>query len=233
VNQPWQPKHGRTSPASGLLCLSLLCGGLSEGAIPSLPIALDTGSNWESWPCPSPAAALGRVGLVPFLGSTVEQALNLRFIGEPQGLSAGELALPPVCWVVKQKREKHPPPHPHLSPSKAGGRTGPVPHHCNTWESRPCTLPGQQCRAGPGGVGCRRASPEGVGAGEPQADQLRFLSGPDPGIWTGPSRPASTLLMNCWSTWRGQFYSFKTTESPRHGSTTGYPRRVPLWFQYC
>ena len=36
----------------------------------------------ESWPCPSPPAALGRAGPAPCLGSTVELVLNVGFSDE-------------------------------------------------------------------------------------------------------------------------------------------------------
>jgi len=98
------------------------CGGLEEGEIPSLPFCpchwqwvRELGSpEQESWPCPSPAIALGRVGPALVLGSRVELALVV---------SAGFLV------------------------SRPRGHEG------------------------------RRA----IGA-----DQLRYLSGPDPGLRVGP-----------------------------------------------
>jgi len=75
-------------------------------------------------------------------------------------MSVGELVLPLVFWVMMWKRGgENAFPLPRPSPSMAGRRASPEVMKVgelaksftgsDTLESRPCTLPGQQSRAGP------------------------------------------------------------------------------------
>jgi hypothetical protein len=83
--------------------LTLLCSNTGKREIPLPPPhpspsatgrkAVPRSSEWQSWPCPSPAAALRRAGPAPHLGNTVKLALNVGVVGDPaQGVSAGEHA---------------------------------------------------------------------------------------------------------------------------------------------
>ena len=87
--------------------------------------------------------------------STVVLVLDVGVASSPKG----DLALPLVCWAVAHMRERHPSSLPCLLLSMARSRVGPGVMRveevampltvCNTWENKPCTLPGQQGRAGP------------------------------------------------------------------------------------
>ena len=160
----------------------LPCGGKDEGdtllSILALsPVAgrrVSLGlSKRESWPCPSPDAALGRASPAPYLGSTVEPALDVGTVGEPalRGRSTRELTLTLVCHAVAQMRERYLPSFPHALPPMAGGKAGPgvmreeklaMSFTSHTiWNSRSFTSPGQQGRADPDCRGSLVSQPQG------------------------------------------------------------------------
>lgn len=134
---------------------SSLCGGLDEGKIPSSSVwphhlrqmgDLNLGScEQKSWLCHSSAVALRRAASAPHLGSSTVELTRVADCG---------------CESQSKGRESRQS-HPSSSPSfLADRRTGPGIMRvgelamsltgCNTWESGPCTSPGQQGRAGPG-----------------------------------------------------------------------------------
>jgi hypothetical protein len=185
--------------------------------------------SWEQegWPYPSLAASLGRAGPAPRLGNIVELAWcwGCKW-AICEGVSAGEVFLPFFFffWAVAWMRERSSPPLPHPSRSMAGGRAGlsitrvgelaMFLTSCNTLEREPCTLPELALVAG----FADEQAPRVWEWGSQQADQLRYLSGPDPLNWPTPT---STPSMNCWSGWRGWSYRSITTGSPWHRATTG------------
>jgi hypothetical protein len=77
-------------------------------------------------------------------------------------------------------------PHPHPSRPMAGRRAGHVPHWLQHLREQAGTLAGQEGRAGPSS---RVAGEPAMRAWEQESrwvEQLRDLSGPDPGLWIGP-----------------------------------------------
>lgn len=109
-------------------------------------------SEWESWPCPSPVAALGRVGPLPHLGSSVELTLNVRVVeGKQTQVREYERVSPASCLLDSGADERE---IPSSLPSSLAiyGRqkTWTADHEmleltvsltcCNTQESEPCTI---------------------------------------------------------------------------------------------
>jgi hypothetical protein len=60
-------------------------------------------------------------------------------------------------------------------------------------------------------------------------NQLSYHSGPDPGLWVGPTSNSS---MHGWSMWKGQSCGSKAAGSPWHQATTRYLRGVLVRIQY-
>lgn len=57
----------------------------------------------ENWPSPSPAVALGRVGLMPLLGSTVELTLGAGELALRVRVRVGELTVTPVDGPLEER----------------------------------------------------------------------------------------------------------------------------------
>lgn len=71
-------------------------------------VGLSLGSReQESWPCFTPAAALGRTGPAPQLGSTGKLALVIGL--QPRGCEHGRTGPTTVCHQSAWKRERCPP----------------------------------------------------------------------------------------------------------------------------
>lgn len=110
--------------------------------------------------------------------------------GQLEGMDVEKVAL--VYWAEVQMRERCLSLLSFPSPSMAGRRACPRVTRvgelamsltdCNMWESGPCTLPGQKCRAG---LGSRRflvSGPNGKSVESCWINQLRNLSDPDSGL---------------------------------------------------
>ena len=98
---------------------------------------------------------------------------------------SGELVLPLVCLGVSGVIGRDALPAPlHLTQIMRVEQLAPPFADCSTWESRPCTLPGQYSVAGPGGKGM----------GEPAKDMRR--ADPCPLLSVALGEPAGTVLEN-------------------------------------
>lgn len=87
----------------------------------------------------------------------------------------------------------------------------------DTWGAGPVPYLGRWGRPVPTCKCCWWAGP-GLWEWESSwADQLSYISGPDPGLWIDPPQH---LLMNFWSAWRGSFHKSKITGSPWHCTAT-------------
>lgn len=162
-SQPWSDESGRDCPLS-------VCHVLAWAEMPSSPLPtyfqagkLVLGSGeWENWPGLSPTATLRKMDPVPWPGNTIELSF-VRGAGEPVLQTWGQESRAPhvVVWV----RERCPPPLPTAADWRTDLRvrraeklfllfTG-----CGTWKCGPCSLPGQNSRAGSGDVGANEPGP--------------------------------------------------------------------------
>lgn len=110
-----------------------------------------------------------------------------------KGVIVGKLALPLVCWIMVQTRERQLLLLPCPSRSMAGRRfdmrvvkQAMALISYNTWQIGPWTLPGQQGIAGPRNEFTAPSAPRESWRESKWTHKLKFFSDLDPWLWIGP-----------------------------------------------
>lgn len=126
----------------------------------------------KRWPCPSPAAAHSRASLAPHLSSTLALILLMGVqVGQACEHESSMAAPAPSFMCHGFTRVGKICPHPPHTPfatcdrwesqpwERENRRAGPALTRCDNPESKPCSSPGPNSRAGPGDVSAGELDP--------------------------------------------------------------------------